>query len=130
MNEKSKFHIILVCIACIAICTATVTTSSIRAYKYRGQLDTAREQLSDATDTNRELEQQLERCRAITGDLEETIGRNINTIRGAVETVEQLRYEIACLEVCLGVYNPDSLYDWYDSRVSTERDEGEINDRE
>ena len=104
------------------IITGTVC-DSVWLNKSRREVDTIREQLDRATDTNRGLECQLERCRAITGDLEETIGRNVETIRGAVETVEQIRYEIACLEVCLGIYNPDIVYEWYDNRVSVKEGE-------
>lgn len=117
LETKHLAIIVIGIYTALFILTGVVIGYSVGTHKFRGQLDTVTEQLSNATDTNTRLEQQLNRCRAITANLEETIGRDVDTIRGAVEVVEELRYEIACLENNLGCYDPDHLYEWYDDRI-------------
>lgn len=79
--------------------------------------DNLREQLIDATDTNRRLTETIGDCKFIVTKLGESTNRNIGTVREAIETIEELREEVGALEVALGLWNSDGYYDWFDSNL-------------
>lgn len=116
--ENNMLHYwitVVIVTALVSLFSGALIGGLIESNQSRREIDGIREQLSDAADTNTRLEQQLNRCRAITANLEETIGRDVDTIRGAVEIVEELRTEIGNLEECCNSIDWDSYYNYWDT---------------
>lgn len=104
-----------------AICV-TLYTNVREIDSLRRTNDSIRTELTRATETNRELAEQLddctrrvEQCKFILSDLDGLANSNIGTIREAIETIEELRYEIACLSYYLDGVDTDSYYEWLDN---------------
>ena len=76
------------------------------------------ERLSDATDTNRRLTETVEQCQFIVTELGNTTDRNIGTVKDAIEIIEETREAVGALEVELGLWDSDSVYDRIDSWLS------------
>ena len=114
------------------ICTVVLTTalflgSSIKSNKLRTDCDRLREQLITATDTNTRLGEELRdcqstisQCRFITEELDNSVGRSISSAREAIEIIEEIRYEVGCLEMELGIVDSDSIYDRIDNWLQNE----------
>ena len=83
-------------------------------------VDQLTEQLSDATDTNRRLTETVEQCQFIVTELGSTTDRNIGTVREAIEVIEETREAVGALEVELGIWDSDSVYDRIDSWLDSE----------
>ena len=79
--------------------------------------DRLTERLSDATDTNRRLAETVEQCQFIVTELGSTTDRNIGTVRDAIEIIEETREAVGALEVELGIWDSDSVYDRIDDYV-------------
>ena len=79
--------------------------------------DRLTERLSDATDTNRRLAETVEQCQFIVTELGSTTDRNIGTVRDAIEIIEETREAVGALEVELGIWDSDSIYDRIDDYV-------------
>ena len=82
--------------------------------------DQLTERLSDATDTNRRLTETVEQCQFIVTELGNKTDRNIGTVREAVEVIEETREAVGALEVELGIWDSDSVYDRIDSWLDSE----------
>lgn len=121
MNEKNNFIIVAAVAFCIVF-SANIF-NSIQSFKYRRLCDQYREQLIATTEANRELGRTIEECQSIAGSIGELCNRNINSSRGIIETVEELRAQIKELEDCCGIFNYNNYYEYYDSYF---RDEGLI----
>lgn len=132
-HAKKNNLIFIIGFAVLYILTTAVLlrTNSIKSNDYRGQLDTAREQLSLARATNRELEEQLESANSrleqisfLCEELGESTGRNITTIRQCVDLLEEARYQIACIYYYSTGGNSDSIYEridnWLDEEMKNE----------
>ena len=91
--------------------------STVQYNQTRRQLDTAREQLTTATETNRRLTVQLGQCQFIVSDLAESTNRNITNVRECIELLEEIRTQIGSLEMVFDNRSTDELYSWYDDRV-------------
>lgn len=113
--QKSYKHIVV--IVTLAVFLLYSVFSTVQYNKVRGQLDTAREQLTSATETNRELTVQLGQCQFIVNDLAESTNRNINNTRDCIELLEEIRTQVGSLEMVLDNRSTDELYSWYDDRV-------------
>lgn len=123
--EKKHFIFSCILLFLLAIFTAVCVTLYINireANELRRTNDTIRTELTRATEANRELARELddctrriEQCQFILSDLDGLTTTNIRTIREAVETIEELRYEIACLSYYIGGVDTDSYYDWLDN---------------
>lgn len=121
--EKKSFILGCFFIFFFAIFTAiciTLFSTSRESYETRRKLDTIREQLARAEDTNRQLEERIERCRFILSDLDELTSRNITTIRDCVEIVEETRYAVESLLCYLGDFDSNEYYDWLDNWLQNE----------
>lgn len=120
--QKSYKHIIITIILSILVLLfgAISAFSTAKYYSTRRQLDTAREQLTAATATNRELTGRIEQCSFIINELGESTGRNITTIRECIEILEEIRYDVACLSYYIDGGNSDELYDRIDSWLQSE----------
>ena len=124
MNEKTTYRIFISIIICMFVLLAGTVIYGIAC---TGKLDTARaandqltEQLSYASDTNRRLTETVGNCRFIVTELENATGRNIGTIREAIEIIEETREAVGALEVELGIWDSDSIYDRIDSGLAGE----------
>ena len=92
--------------------------NTARSYEYRRLCDKYTEQLSAATETNRDLNDRLGRITEVVGRLSETTERNVTDARSIIETVELLRTQIQELEnICYDNNTLDNYYDWLDSEL-------------
>ena len=124
MNEKTTYRIFISIIICMFVLLAGTVIYGIVC---TGKLDTARavndrltEQLSYASDTNRRLTETVGNCRFIVTELGNATGRNIGTIREAIEIIEETREAVGALEVELGIWDSDSVYQRIDSGLAGE----------
>lgn len=99
------------------------------------ELDTARrlndgltERIVQAEDTNRELTKSLGQIRFLCEEFDNSVDRNIRTVREAIEVIEETRYYVQCIEVELGLYDSDSIYDGIDSWLESEGVSNEARD--
>ena len=113
--ERKKNIFIIIAAAAVFIVFSTNIYNSIKSYRYRKHLDTAREQLVRAETTNRELADRIGRVTEIVGRIKETADTNIADTRGIIETVEILRSQIKELEDCCGGFNQSEYYQYWDS---------------
>lgn len=113
--QKSYKHIIVIVILSVLLLYSIFST--VQYNQTRGQLDTAREQLTTATETNRRLTVQLGQCQFIVSDLAESTNRNITNVRECIELLEEIRTQIGSLEMVFDNRSTDELYSWYDDRV-------------
>ena len=114
---------------CLFVGTAILLFSTTR------ELDTARrlndgltERIVQAEDTNRELTKSLEQIRFLCEEFDSSVDRNIRTVREAVEIIEETKYYVQCIEVELGLYDSDSIYDGIDSWLESEGVSNEARD--
>ena len=123
MNEKKN-----VIIGSLLILFFTLfITASIALFASSKQLDESRatndrltEQLNRATDTNRRLAETVGQCQFIVTELGNTTNRNIGTIKEAVEVIEETREAVGALEVELGIWDSDSVYNGIDNWLESE----------
>lgn len=96
--------------------------NTARSYRYRNLCDKYREQLSAATETNRELNNRLISVQEVVGRLAETTNANITDARSIIETVEKLRTEVQELEnICYGSDSIDDYYNYWDNIYGLEQ---------
>lgn len=126
--QKKNFSFIFgfVFILCLFFGLAWIRTID-QSNDYRRQLDTARGQLSTATETNRRLAEQLdsansrlEQCANITEELATVTSRNITSIRECREVIEETRYSIACLVYYTSGCSSDDIYSRIDDWLKSE----------
>ena len=112
-----KIFNVIVSIVFILLLFCSIRNTA-RSYRYRNLCNQYREQLSEATETNRALNDRLGRITEIVGRLSETTERNVTDARSIVETVELLRVQVQELEnICYDNNTLDSYYDWLDSEL-------------
>ena len=86
--------------------------------KYRGHLDTVREQLVRAEEYNRELTERLGSISTNVHKLGELADRNVSGVRQCIEIIEETRVIIKEMEDVIYDNNTiDSYYDWLDSEL-------------
>lgn len=114
---------------CLFVGTTILLFSTTR------ELDTARrlndgltERIVQAEDTNRELTKSLGQIRFLCEEFDSSVDRNIRTVREAVEIIEETKYYVQCIEVELGLYDSDSIYDGIDSWLESEGVSNEARD--
>lgn len=114
---------------CLFVGTAILLFSTTR------ELDTARrlndgltERIVQAEDTNRELTKSLGQIRFLCEEFDSSVDRNIRTVREAIEIIEETKYYVQCIEVELGLYDSDSIYDGIDSWLESEGVSNEARD--
>lgn len=112
MNEKTKKTIFIIfmsiCITCSVICAGGWWYSRSRLRSTREELDTVTERLTSATNTNRQLTDELKHERAIIedskralGELSETTQRSTRTIQDCIELVRDIREKVKELEASI-----------------------------
>ena len=123
MYEKKNriFIYIIVLLAVLLFGTTVYGIYCTNKLDQAGRLnDQLTERLSDATDTNRRLAETVEQCQFIVTELGSTTDRSIGTVREAVEVIEETREAVGALEVELGIWDSDSVYDRIDSWLDSE----------
>jgi hypothetical protein len=116
-NEKIIRYVGIFIIAVLLICT---TVSSVKSYQLGRLCNQLRERISDAEDTNRRLAETIGNCKSICGDLTDSVDRNIQTARDAIELIEEIRVQVQSLEMVTGDWDSDSYYMYYDSLYGIE----------
>lgn len=111
-HEKVFYYIAVIIIAILLVST---TVSTIKSYKLGRLCDQLRERITDAEDTNRRLAETIGNCQSICGDLTDSVDRNIQTARDAIELIEEIRIQVQSLEMVTGDWNPDDYYSYWDS---------------
>ena len=123
MYEKNNriFIYIIVLLAVLLFGTTVYGIYCTNKLDQAGRLnDQLTERLSDATDTNRRLTETVEQCQFIVTELGSTTNRSIGTVREAIEVIEETREAVGALEVELGIWDSDSVYDRIDSWLDSE----------
>ena len=121
-EKKNRIFIYIIVLLAVLLFGTTVygiycTNKLDEAGRLNDQLT---ERLSAATDTNRRLAETVEQCQFIVTELGSTTDRNIGTVREAVEVIEETREAVGALEVELGIWDSDSVYDRIDSWLDSE----------
>lgn len=121
-EKKNRIFIYIIVLLAVLLFGTTVygiycTNKLDQAGRLNDQLT---ERLSAATDTNRRLAETVEQCQFIVTELGSTTDRNIGTVREAVEVIEETREAVGALEVELGIWDSDSVYDRIDSWLDSE----------
>lgn len=90
--------------------------------KYRGHLDTVREQLIRAEKYNRELTERLGSISTNVQKLGELTDRNVSGVRQCIEIIEETRVIIKEMEDSIYGYDTlDSYYSYWDSYYHDEQ---------
>lgn len=121
-EKKNRIFIYIIVLLAVLLFGTTVygiycTNKLDEAGRLNDQLT---ERLSAATDTNRRLAETVEQCQFIVTELGSTTDRNIGTVREAVEVIEETREAVGALEVELGIWDSDSVYDRIDNWLDSE----------
>lgn len=124
MKYEKKNRIFIYIIVLLAVLLFGTTVYGIyctnKLDKSGRLVDQLTERLSDATDTNRRLTETVEQCQFIVTELGSTTDRSIGTVREAIEVIEETREAVGALEVELGIWDSDSVYDRIDSWLDSE----------
>lgn len=121
MKYEKKNRIFIYIIILLAVLLFGTTVFYTNKLDEAGRLnDQLTERLSDATDTNRRLAETVEQCQFIVTELGNTTDRSIGTVREAIDVIEETREAVGALEVELGIWDSDSVYDRIDSWLSDE----------
>ena len=121
-EKKNRIFIYIIVLLAVLLFGTTVygiycTNKLDEAGRLNDQLT---ERLSAATDTNRRLAETVEQCQFIVTELGSTTDRSIGTVREAIEVIEETREAVGALEVELGIWDSDSVYDRIDSWLDSE----------
>ena len=121
-NEKNyKYNIIICVLAFILILSGALSVfSTVQYNKARAANDRLTEQVNRATDTCTRLTETIGECQSICRQLDESSRRDISDIRDAIEIIEETREAVGALEVELGIWDSDSVYDRIDNWLDSE----------
>ena len=116
MKNEGKKNIFFI-IAAVAFCIVFSGNiySSVKSYKYRRHLDTARNELLRAEEYNRELAERLGSISTNVQKLGELTERNISGVRQCIEIIEETRVIVQELEDCCGSFNQSEYYQYWDN---------------
>lgn len=124
INEEVKHSIIgglLILFFCLFVGALVLLFSTTRELDKLGTTnDRLTERIVEAEDTNRELTKSLGQIRFLCEEFDSSVDRNIRTVGEAIEVIEETRYYVQCIEVELGLYDSDSIYDGIDSWLQNE----------
>lgn len=124
INEEVKHSIVgglLILFFCLFVGTLVLLFSTTRELDKLGTTnDRLTERILEAEDTNRELTKSLGQIRFLCEEFDSSVDRNIRTVGEAIEVIEETRYYVQCIEVELGLYDSDSIYDGVDSWLQNE----------
>ena len=97
--EKVKDIIIIVLVFNVFVLGIICSKKSDELGRLHNQY---RERILDAKRTNNELGTAINECKLECSKLGESVGRNIQTARDAVETIEQVRVQVQYIESIIG----------------------------
>ena len=117
MSKKIFSIIISIVFILLLFCCIRNTT---QLNKYRGHLDTAREQLIRAEEYNRELTERIGSISINVHKLGELADRNVNGVRQCIEIIEETRVIVQELENCCGSFSQSEYYQYWDSYYGIE----------
>lgn len=126
MYEKKTFIFTFIIICLVGLLVGTKVYYSEQLDESGRLVDQLTERLSDATDTNKRLAETVEQCQFIVTELGNTTDRNIGTVREAVEVIEETREAVGALEVELGIWDSDSVYDRIDDWLRSELEKNSV----
>lgn len=118
MSKKIFNIIVSVIFILLLFGYSTVCTKQLN--KYRGHLNTAREQLIRAEDYNRELTERFESVSTNVHKLGELADRNVSGVRQCIEIIEETRVIVKELEDCCGSFSQSEYYQYWDSYYGIE----------
>ena len=118
--SKKIFNIIVSIVFVLLLFGCIRNTKQLN--KYRGHLDTAREQLIRAEEYNRELTERLGSISANVHKLGELTERNVSGVRQCIEIIEETRVIVQELEdIYYGSDSIDSYYSYWDNIYHNEQ---------
>ena len=117
MAKKILYYISIIFILCLLL-YSTICTRKLN--KYRGHLDTAREQLIRSEEYNRELTERLGSISDNVQKLGELTERNVSGVRQCIEIIEETRVIVQELEDCCGSFSQCEYYQYWDSYFGLE----------
>ena len=115
---QKKINIIAIIVFILLLFGCIRNTKQLN--KYRGHLDTVREQLIRAEEYNRELTERLGSISTNVHKLGELADRNISGVRQCIEIIEETRVIVQELEDCCGSFNQCEYYQYWDSYFGLE----------
>lgn len=118
MSKKIFNIIVSVIFILLLFGYSTVCTKQLN--KYRGHLNTAREQLIRAEDYNRELTERFGSISTNVHKLGELADRNVSGVRQCIEIIEETRVIVKELEDCCGSFSQSEYYQYWDSYYGIE----------
>lgn len=124
INEKVKHSIIgglLILFFCLFVGALVLLFSTTRELNKLGATnDRLTERVVQAEDTNRELTKSLGQIRFLCEEFDSSVDRNIGTVGEAIEVIEETRYYVQCIEMELGLWDSDSIYQRIDDWLQNE----------
>ena len=121
LNEETKHAItggLLIMFFCLFVGATVLLFSTTRELnKTRRSNDELTERITATENTNRELTKSLGQIRFLCDNFDESVDRNIRTVREAVEVIEELREEVWQVESIVNMFDIDGYYDWLDSYI-------------
>ena len=115
---QKKINIIAIIVFILLLFGCIRNTKQLN--KYRGHLDTVREQLIRAEEYNRELTERLGSISTNVHKLGELADRNVSGVRQCIEIIEETRVIVQELEDCCGSFNQCEYYQYWDSYFGLE----------
>ena len=98
---------------------STICTKQLN--KYRGHLDTVRNELIRTEEYNRELTERLGSISTNVHKLGELADRNVSGVRQCIEIIEETRVIVQELEDCCGSFSQSEYYQYWDSYYRVEQ---------
>jgi hypothetical protein len=119
-QKTNKYTIIIVVLSVFLFLSGALSIkSAVQSNSLRTTNSRLTEQLDRATDTCTVLRGTIEECQSICRDIDELSTRSISTARDAIEIIEETREAVGAMEVALGYWDSDSIYertdDWLES---------------
>lgn len=109
------FPYIIVVTFAVFLLGALYITSTVESNQLRRLNNELTERLIDSTDTCRGLAETIGNCKSICGNIEQVSARDVRTAKEAIELIEETRYYVKNLEMELGYWSPDSIYNGLDN---------------
>lgn len=121
MEKINKYRItVCILVGIIIILGVLFSSSSVKSNRLRAINDRLTERLNYSENTCRGLTETVGNCKSICGELDKLSERNIGTTRDAIEIIEETRYYVQSLEMELGYWDSDSIYNGIDNWLESE----------
>lgn len=117
LYEKIKNIIIIILLFSVLVLGITCSKKSNELGRLHNQY---RERILDAKRTNNELRGTIEQCQSYCFDIRESVERNIQTARDAIETIEEVRAQVQYIESIIGDIDWDNYGQSWDYDVGVD----------